>query len=183
MSSRHLLSALCIAPLAVACTYDHHDHDGGSIPIDTPEDVASASIDTGATLAQIEPGQGAGAFVEYQAGGTWHVFTSCDSALSGFACRWDIIVSPLTGSLTNLTEEELESGDALGRYGTRSARFVVDTDFDLDGFFVDSDPGAKLRVDVFLDDQPAPRFIYWVGDGGLHAGSPTNPIDLEPSAP
>jgi hypothetical protein len=60
---------------------------------------------------------------------------------------------------------------------------VSDTSYDFDGFFVNATPGATLRIDVFLDGAPAPRFIYWVGDGGLHSGAPENPIDLIPSEP
>ncbi len=185
MKNRVAILLLPLALSAAGCTYGHHDdHEHMDPPVNSPpKDIASSTIDTGATLAAIDPGQGAGAFVEYQAGGTWRVFTACDSAVSGFACRWDIIVSPLSGALTDLTADNLEGSDTLGRYGQKSARFLATTDYDLDGFFVTADPGAKLRVDVFLDDQPAPRFIYWVGDGGLHAGSPTNPLDLTPSAP
>jgi hypothetical protein len=44
-------------------------------------------------------------------------------------------------------------------------------------------PGAVLRLETYLDDQPQPRFVYWFGNGVLHEGAPTNPVDFEPSAP
>lgn len=150
----------------------------------TPVEVADSVIDTGATLSEIDPGQGAGAFVEYQAGGHWRVFTACDTEVSGYDCRWDIIVSVAAGDdLIDFAEEELEGSDYLGWRDSRSVRMVSVNTNDFDGFTFDATPGATVRVDVYLDDAPAPSYIYWVGGGGLHQGSPTNPLDLTPSDP
>jgi hypothetical protein len=183
-------SLLVLALAASACTYDDgtHNHgscvDLGNCPGDLPPDIAQSTIDTGATLADIQAGEGAGAFVEYQAGGKWHVFTACDTKLSGYSCTWDIIVSTdKSADITTFEEETLESDDYLDWYDTRAVRLVGHVTDDFDGFFVDVTPGATLTVDVYLDGDPSPRYIYWVGGGGLHQGSPTNPIDLTPTSP
>ena len=122
--------------------------------------------------------------MEVAAGGKWHVYTSCDTDISGYSCTWDIIVSAFEGDeVTSLEADRLEDYDYLDWYGDRSLHLVADNSYDFDGFFFGATPGATIRVDVFLDNGPAPRYIYWVGDGGMHKGSPTNPIDLTPSSP
>ena len=149
-----------------------------------PGDVAESNIDTGATLSEIEPGQGAGAFVEYQAGGKWRVYTACDTAITGYDCPWDIIVS--VGSKDQIVKfdpEELETTDYIDWRTARGVRMVATNTLDFDGVSFETNPGATVRVDVYLDDAPAPAYIYWVGDGGLHQGAPSNPIDLIPTEP
>ena len=61
--------------------------------------------------------------------------------------------------------------------------FAACTTDGLDGFFVDTNPGLTLRIDVVLDGRPDRRYIYWVGEGGVHKGAPSNTLDLTPSAP
>ena len=43
----------------------------------------------------------------------------------------------------------------------------------------DVDPDS----DVLLDNACGNRYLFWVGDGALHSGAPSNPIELLPSAP
>ncbi len=181
----------CIAALAAAasaCTYDdRHHHDGeGPDYVEPPveEPMASSAIDTGATLADIEPGRGAGAFVEYESGGKWHVYTACDTELSGTGCMWDIIVSVADGDeITTFDRDQLEGSDTLDWYSPQSVQLLTNTTYDFDGFRLEATAGAPLVVDVYLDGDPAPKYIYWVGDGALHRGAPTNPIELVPTAP
>ncbi|MBI3204109.1 MAG: hypothetical protein HYZ29_21415 [Myxococcales bacterium] len=189
MSVRWLAWCCSLASLAlVGCM---GDHDGGAhcagpgcdsyIP---PDDAAESTIDTGATLAEIEPGQGAGAFVEYEQGGKWRVFTACDTAITDYDCPWDIIVAVDEKSeLVDFAAEGLEGSDSVAWRTSSGVRMVATNTLDFDGFTFETTPGATVRVDVYLDDAPAPAYIYWVGDGGLHQGSPTNPIDLTPSEP
>jgi hypothetical protein len=183
------LPLIALSLLAVGCTYEDDDYydceysncGGGYQP---PTEIESSTIDTGAELAEIEAGEGAGAFVEYEGDGNWHVFTACDTTVSDYACGWDIIVSAVDGNqLADYGSDRLEGEDYVGQFDSNSVQFIGVTDYDFDGFFVQTDPGGHLRVDVYLDGAPAPRFIYWVGNGGLHKGSPTNPIDLMPTDP
>ena len=120
--------------------------------------------------------------MEVSAKGVWHVYTACDTDISGYSCGWDIIVTPLgDNTITAKEGDRLEKADYLGWYGDYSVQMVTDTSYDIDGFFFEANPDGAMRVDVYLDGAPAPRFIYWVGDGALHKGSPTNPIDLTPT--
>ncbi len=185
------LAASLLALALSGCGYDHHDHcmdgcgnSGGAGGTPNQPQVPQATIDTGATIGEIKPGEGAGAFVEYAAGGKWHVFTACDTKLSGLSCRWDIITSVGSdASISGFQPDSLEPSDYLDWNDSRSVRLVADNTNDIDGYYLEATPGGTVRVDVYLDDQPQPRFIYWVGEGGLHQGAPSNPIDLTPSSP
>jgi hypothetical protein len=160
----------------------HHDDDDTPPPATEPQLVV---IDAGAVITA-EPGEGVGLFVEYQAGGLWRLWTSCDTNYSNAVCAFDIVVSVDTSSeLIAITGEELEGLDEAGIFdGEQGAGyFLAETDSNMDGMTVETTPGAILRVDLILDGQPEARFIYWYGEGVLHQGAPTNPIDFEPSEP
>lgn len=186
--SSYPLLALFAVPLFAACGYGDHmsHHDGyydttyGPAPTPTPT-VEQATIDTD-QLLDIEPGAGAGAFIEYEAGGTYHVTTSCDVGQGG-DCLWDIVVTPLAdAALLSVTPLDLESDDSVTLGSGNQARLVANTGKDFDGFSFQTDPGAAIELDALLDDGPGNRYLFWVGDGALHSGAPSNPIDLVPSA-
>ena len=185
-----IASLVSLVSLTSACTYEdgRHRHgciDYGSCPENNPPetDVADGVIDTGSDIS-VNPGSGAGAFIEYDAGGGWHVYTTCDTAKSDVSCLWDIIVSTeRSDDLLSFDPESLGEADSLDWYTSRGVRLVAETTTDVKGLFLEAAPGATVRVDVYLDDAPAPEFIYWIGGGGLHQGSPTNPIDLTPTSP
>jgi hypothetical protein len=182
------LVALLLALPTVGCGYGgrdhHHDYydddyepsNGGS----TSQTIEQATIDVD-QLLDVEPGDGAGAFIEYEAGGNYHVTTSCDVAENG-DCYWDIVVMPLDDSpVANVTPIDLESDDSLSFGAGNQLRLVAVTEDDFDGFSFQTEAGAAIRVDALLDDAPANPYLFWVGDGALRAGAPSNPIDLVPS--
>ena len=173
--------------LAAACTYDNGDVQRVTVEPPAPMlecgTLASATIDVDRQI-DIDPAGGAGVFVEYAAGGHWHVRTSCDTGKG--ACAWDILVSPDTGhALSNVTPEALEVNDSLRQYDDprypETWQLKASTSSDLDGFTFDTDPGAAVQVDALLDGSCAVNYFYWVGDGALHSGSPSNPLTLVPS--
>lgn len=183
--SRALLP-LCFVVLASGCYYQDQrgEHSDPSPSVPGKSDIAQSVIDTGATLGGIEPGKGVGVFVEYAQGGEWTVTTTCDTEVSDLPCTFDIIVSTDTSEqLLSFSEDQLESGDYLDWEASNAVRMVNDNSYGVDAFRVQTEPGVTLRVDVYLDGAPELRYTYWVGDGGLHRGAPTNPIDLTPSAP
>ncbi|MEO6602185.1 MAG: hypothetical protein ABIQ16_20055 [Polyangiaceae bacterium] len=183
---RALILGLSFALLAVGCGYDNGkvtrvDSSGLSCDSTAP---AEAVIDTDSKL-EVDPGEGAGLFVEYSADGHWQLRTSCDTLKTNTNCAWDIIVTPQDGSsIVNVVGSDLEPDDSLSPYSEDqvSYRLLASTSSDLDGFTFDSNPGAKVMVDAYLDDACALHYFYWVGDGALHAGSPANPLILTPSA-
>ena len=180
------LALLLAAPLG-ACGYgndSHHYHDDyaddGVGPVVECGELVEAVIDADEAL-DVEPGAGAGAFIEYESGGTYHITTSCDAVESG-ECYWDILVTPLDNApVLALSPLDLEDDDSLSLAQASSVRLLAYTDTDFDGFTLQTDPGTALRFDVLLDQGCGNRYLFWVGDGALHSGAPSNPIDLIPN--
>ncbi len=184
-------SSFALALLAVsfssACGYGdsrrgYYEDDGYYPDKEQPSGtIESATIDVD-QLLDIEPGEGAGAFIEYESGGTYHVTTSCDVA-SGVDCLWDIVVTPLNGApIATIAPFDLEKDDTLTFGEVNRLRLIAYTGDDFDGFSFQTEPGAAVEVDALLDDGAANKFLFWVGDGAVHNGAPSNPVDLVPSA-
>jgi hypothetical protein len=128
-----------------------------------------------------DPGDGTGVFIEYQAGGRWHVFATCDTNLSRLPCEFNVIASVPAGvSYSNVLGESLERDDAIYEYGD-AVELVTTTSSDFDGMNFETPAGTTVRFEVYVDGQREPRFVYWVGGGALHSGAPSNPIELQPS--
>jgi hypothetical protein len=144
--------------------------------------IEEATIDTGETL-EIDPGVGAGAFLEYEEGGVYRLTTACDTETYGYDCPWDVVLTALDGAVIAIEPYDLESEDSLAFIEGDSVRLVSVTGTDLDGFTLLTDPGTAVRFDAFLDGACANRYMFWVGDGALHNGAPSNPVDIVPSAP
>jgi hypothetical protein len=62
-----------------------------------------------------------------------------------------------------------------------SYQLLASTSSDIDGFSFDSTPGAAVMVDAYLGNTCALPYFFWIGDGALHSGAPTNPLVLVPS--
>lgn len=186
----NLFLGLTLLLAASGCTYDngnvHRVYPSGSPsgPSCSSSTPAQSAIDVGGKL-EVEAGQGAGLFVEYSTGGHWQVRTSCDTLKTNANCAWDVIVTPEDGaSLVNVVGSDLEPDDSVSPYpyDQVSYQLLATTSSDIDGFTFDSNPGAAVQVDALLDETCALSYFYWVGDGALHSGTPTNPLVLIPSA-
>jgi hypothetical protein len=174
-------------PLFTACGYGdnrrYDDYDQGGSYTPPPSDVVpdEATIDVD-RLLDVEPGAGAGAFVEYEAGGIYHITTSCD-VTGAPDCVWDIVITPLDDvPVQSLAPFNLEEDDLLSFGYGNQMQLIANTGADFDGFSFQTDPGAPIQVDALLDDGAANRYLFWVGDGALQQGAPTNPVNLIPSA-
>lgn len=164
----------------------------GSASVDTTDPVvvddpgpaiSTVSIDPGASMSA-SPGDGVGLFVSYDAGGHWTIFTTCDTAISGASCNFDVLVSADPRVIIeNVEPADLNPSDRLMLNSDGSINLVADTDFGMNGFSFDADPGAMIEVDMLLDGVAQPRFVYAVSDGVLLEGVPTNPVDFDPAAP
>jgi hypothetical protein len=145
-------------------------------------EVRRSTIDTDEGF-DTRPGEGVGVFVEYEADGRFRISTTCDSVYNGYACYFDILVSVAEGE--TIRDFQLEGvGDSavdLVEEGVVSFRSV--TDYDVEGFSVWTAPGAVLSVDVLLDCGCGNPYVFWIGDGAIHSGAPSNPLELEPSTP
>ncbi|WP_437625443.1 hypothetical protein [Sorangium sp. So ce1151] len=167
----------------------HHDDwdDGDDGDNDSPppptNDPLLVSIDTDAVLNS-EPGEGVGIFVEYTAGGTWKLWTTCDTNQSKVVCSFDLYASVDTSSeLLDIVGSDLEKTDATRLVDEGIAYFHAETGADIDAMTFTTTKGAVVRLEAYLDGAQEPRFVYWFGDGVLHEGAPSNPLDFEPTEP
>jgi hypothetical protein len=146
--------------------------------------IGSGDIDTGSTL-DLDPGSGAGVTAEYLGEGAWRFATACDTAYSGYACHWDLLVTALEGNILGFAPEGLERNDVLD-WGSSpdgdAARLIASNDYDLDAFTLDATPGATLSVDVLLDDQCGGTLLSFLEHGRVVQAN-TQITDLTPTAP
>jgi len=164
------------------------DDDDGTVIIDdsnpTPEQPMLMSIETDVALDAV-PGDGVGVFVEYYAGGVYRVWTTCDTNYSGSVCPMDIFMSvDVDSRIDAITTDDLEGADLVNiNEAAGTVDMHVDTSVDYDAIEISTTPGAVLRLEVLIDGVPQPRFVYWFGNGVLHNGAPTSPVDLVPTSP
>lgn len=188
MKLRAFVLGIPFAFLAAACTYDNGDAnrvlygDGdpstSSYSCGTP---SGAAIDTDQQI-DIDAGLGAGVFIEYATGGHYHVRVSCDTTRSNLACQWQVTVTPAAGgTISNVLGEGLEDNDSVTSVAPNGYQLNAHTTTEIDGFTFDTDPGTAVSVAANLDGACATPYYFWVGDGALHQGSPSDPITLTPS--
>jgi hypothetical protein len=164
----------------LACGFEDHDD---TYYYDTPDVCAGPTRDSNIDADQLldtEPGTGAGIFVEYASGGHWHVFVSCDTQRTGYDCAYDVIVQPVGAAVLSTAPDHLESDDQFSVIGSDAVELVTRTDYDFDGFYVDTTPGVALNIDAYLDNA-CTNFVYWSGDGAVHDSAPSMPLDLVPT--
>jgi hypothetical protein len=146
--------------------------------------VAEIEIDTGASMSA-DPGNGVAVYVQYDAGGLWTVYTTCDTGITGASCDFDIMVSGLDSRtmISNVQGFDLETGDTITLNDDGSFNLVTSTSFGMNGITFDADPGATMELDILLDGAEQPQFTYVVSNGTVLEGVPTNPVDLTPVVP
>ncbi|MDI1449411.1 hypothetical protein [Polyangium sp. 6x1] len=155
--------------------------DGTRPPTEQPMQM---SIETDVQLDAV-PGDGVGVFVEYYASGVYRIWTTCDTNFSGLSCPMDIFTSVDTSSTIDaVTTDDLEGADHVNIHeAAGTVDMHVDTGVDFDAIEISTTPGAILRLEVLIDGVPQPRFVYWFGNGVLHNGAPTSPVDFVPTVP
>lgn len=163
--------------------------DDGLTPVPGVVDLV---IDSGGQ-AQLDPGSGIAVTVAYAEGGHWSITTACDTLLSDIGCNYDISASTdESAPITVFEGVGLEEDDRVSAPDDFAVTAELSTADDTDGFGFTTSPGATVRVSALLYDpgldsrlawSDDPRFISWVGDGAVHQGAPTNPVDLTPDRP
>lgn len=148
--------------------------------LDTPKQVA---ITPDKTLQSV-PGDGVGLFVEYAAGGHWHVWTTCDTHKSQLSCDFEAFAIPEKGAqISKVKADTVQDGDFAELLTDGSAHLSARTSTELDGMTFDATPGAVVELEVYFDGMPEPRVVYWYGNETLHTGAPTDPVDFLPDSP
>jgi hypothetical protein len=177
--------------LPLGCYESRHHHDYVVVPADEtppatclpPSGVAAQSpIDTGVGIASDPAHPGAGVFIEYAAGGHWHVTTVCDTAVSGEGCSFNIDGQVLNGTVANVLGDALEPYDFAAITCADIATLSVVTYADSDGTWFDAPPGATVRFTAWLGNQPT-NFLNWMSGGAPAFPATAGAIDLVPTAP
>lgn len=160
----------------------------------TPTPPASPSpmlavVDTDQVM-HADPGQGVGIFTEYKAGGTWHVWWTCDTAKSSQGCDVSLSATAAAGTITNLDSAELGGGLVTTPSPSRvEARVTTTTQ--VHGIVFSTEPGAVVTLEATvggLKEGPGPNrsFFFFVQDGkinGGYGGALTNPLQLQGNTP
>jgi hypothetical protein len=145
-----------------------------------------APVDTGQTMTAA-PGQGVGVFTEYDAGGHWYIWWTCDSTLdSNPPCDFDVKVSAQSGAVTNAVSQEFEQGDVLTQASPAQIEANTRVSTGLDGVRFDTDPGATITLSATVGQQYSGQFIFFVEGGKVDdgfSGTVTDPIQLVGSTP
>ena len=183
--------ALTVGLTGAATTGCFFIDDGGhhnEMPPDGQTDTGSTDV----TIQQVNiqpdqalsaaPGDGVGVFVESQADGKWHVWTTCDTFSSKAVCSFNIFASLDPTALRSYAADGLEGYDEVKDLGDGQLNFLADTDSDTDGLYIDAEPGAILQLESYLDGNSAEAFVYWVSDDIIHTGAPSNPVQFVPAA-
>lgn len=201
MTTRPLALALfALGPLATACGSDggmYYGYDGYP-QTRTKDTILAVDIDTSTTDApatiEADAGKGAGLFVEYLAGGSYHVFATCDTLQSNRGCQWDVLatIDP-TLKMDAQDDGDLEPDDEVVRVDDAGFRLFFNVTMDFDGVVLTVPPQTRLRLDELLYD-PDPNALtdppseaatntLWISGGELQRGAPSNPVDFDPTAP
>jgi hypothetical protein len=184
---RFLSRLALVVPALVAC--GDHDHNNNNNNNNNPQTMAVV-VDTGQTMTPPSAagfgGQGIGLFVEYKAGGHWHVYWACDTSLSGSPCTFDVTMSVADSSIANAASTQFVGNDAMTTTPAAvTANTFTTTQVDTVDF--DATPGAAMTVDVSIAGLGRDwRWFFFVQNGqvnGNYQGTLTDPLRFEPSSP
>jgi hypothetical protein len=150
-----------------------------------------ARVDDGVKMTA-SPGEGVGLFSEYDSGGRWHLWWTCDTNLTGESCPFDVRVTVEKGAITNAAPDQLTSTDTLttpstpGAGETGGIEVKTVTTKGSEGVFFDTDPGGKITLTATIGGLYNGKFLFWVEGGqvnGGFTGTVTDPLMLVGAAP
>jgi hypothetical protein len=163
-----------------------------------------AKIDPSASMVQT-PGQGVGVFTQYDPGGHWYVWWTCDTDTSYEACDFEIKVSVAHGEITGATPQNFEGIDHLSGGGTTvdggvdagvdggsamggssSVTATTTTTTSVQGIHFDTAPDAVITLSAALGGEYSGAFLFFVEDAkvnGGYTGTVSDPLELQSSSP
>lgn len=167
----------------------------GSTPTAPPTTPTSpspmlVSVDTDQVM-NADPGKGVGIFTEYGAGGKWHIWWTCDTAVSQQPCDVSLAAAAATGTIDALNSDQLQgTGTVTSPDPTRVEARVTTTD-QVHGITFTTTPGAVVTLEATvggLSEGPGTNhsFFFFVQNGkinGGYTGRLTNPLQLQGSKP
>ncbi len=141
-------------------------------------------VDTDQTMTA-DPGQGVGVFVEYGAGGKWHVWWTCDTTRTNKVCDVDVTITSGNGPIANLDAAALTGGYVATPEPAR-LEASVRTTTEVHGVTFDTLPGAIITLEASVSGLRDGSFLFFVQDGKVRGGFQgvlTNPLQLQGKTP
>lgn len=138
-------------------------------------------VDTNQTMSAT-PGDGVGVFVEYKAGGNWHVWWTCDTNKSSQSCNFVVKLSagaPLQNLQTTGSAQASSADPGVTTFSTVTGSAI-------DGATFTTAAGDVLTLDASVDGLADGSFVFFVQEGkvnGGFTGKLTNPLKLEGKIP
>lgn len=189
-----LLAVAIAVPSLVACVVEsRRDPPPDTVTptptatVPQPQQPLVVSIDTNQTMNNITGGDGVGVFVEYQAGGHWHVLMTCDTNKSGQNCNFDLKLTPDSGALTNYAVATGTANPAnlapMGQSGIEATALMTTEVAD---FTFDGTPGVRLTIDASVSTLHSGDFFFFVESGKINGGftgTLSDPLTFEPTTP
>lgn len=209
LSSSLRMALSAVLPLAlVGCVVEEHHYDdppvarppSGHVGGDGSDDPSSGGSSSGGTstpqspmlvvvdtdqVMNANPGQGVGIFVEYRAGGTWHVWWTCDTSLTGQDCDFNVDLKANSGVIRSVDSSALTGGYV----ATPSAEHIVATSrtsTDVHGVTFATDAGAIVTLEATVSGIKDSSFLFFVQDGQVNGGfngNLTNPLQFQGNRP
>lgn len=145
-------------------------------PDPDPTDVEPlvVEIDSDRTMSA-KGGDGVGVFVEYATGGKWHVFWTCDTAISGQACQFLLRMTATEGTLSLPKDKTVEPAEAF--------EFESLTRTEVNEAYFDAKPGSDVEIEAVIGGKHDSRFFFFVQNGqvnGDYTGILTDPLIFRP---
>jgi hypothetical protein len=167
--------------LTISCAV----HTGGdNEPPPTSTQPLTVVVDTNQTMTA-QGGQGVGVFVQYAAGGHWHVFWACDTQLSGLPCDYKLTITGT--SIANAKPSQFEQTDALDSATTDQLVATTHVTTGIDAVDFDATPGADMKIDLTMSGLRSGEFFFFVENGQVNGNFPSDklsdPLIFEPSTP
>jgi hypothetical protein len=174
------LAGFFFATCALACAM----HNGNNEPPPSNTQPLTVVVDTNQTM-NVQGGQGVGVFVQYTAGGHWHVFWACDTSLSGLPCDYSM---KITGTaIANPKTVQFEQTDSLDSATTDQLVATTHVTTGIDAVDFDAQPGADMKIDLTMSGLRTGEFFFFVQNGLVNGNFPsdklTDPLIFEPSTP
>jgi hypothetical protein len=147
--------------------------------------VQLVDVDTNQTL-QAQPGQGVGVFTEYQTGGHWHVWWTCDTSVTNLSCHFQVNVTVASGAITNVVNQLSDPAGHVAQPSSNAVSATTLTTTSVDGMTFDTSPGVIITLNATIDGNEEGAFLFFVQDGqvnGGYQGALSDPLMLEPSSP
>jgi hypothetical protein len=193
MRATSALFFIASAAFAIACSDGHSDEPYGYATTPAPSSSTGTDsttpilvdVDTNKTM-NAAPGDGVGIFVEYGAGGQWHVWWTCDTNKTNESCAFNIKIAAKTGSISNLVLAGAVQGDSIQQSDAQTIDAVTTTTSNAVDVKFAGDAGGTIEIEASIGGVDDSSYFFFVQNGtvnGGYTGTLTDPLRFEGSTP